>query len=465
MVTISSRMKFFSVVLILSLFIQFFFMGSVVKFDNDGTLVVNGKRTLIYGTFRDASEDWRKFDSIKEASFNLTHDYYFELKAYEQGADQWIKDAVLYLDIAEKAGVGVFLGLPRELVWSSRMAEIEELIAAVKDKPALWLWYMMDEPTLQYEQQIKKGTVKDLDEALNKLKLLYETIKKADPNHPAVLVDPYIRMKEHPEFGQYCDSIWPDIYSHRYSILKLKRDIEGLQSIHPGKPNIGIPHAGSLLPYVRRNELKNGQITFPKKLRVTDKSLGNTPDVIWGNLHSCLSAGSQGVIYYWAPKYLHDIKKDTPGNWKTLCDIGKTLNKMEPVLVEGDPNAGVKMVVDKWGHLNRQLELTGEKPSQKSLDEYDTVAMWQRKFKDDIYVGVVCDFVPVQKVTLKLPFQIGSVSLMPQNKEVIKISPDGNHRVDYDSLPVLLWNMTEDEMTFVIHDAKSLMLKFEESKQ
>lgn len=435
--------------------------GSVVKFDDDGTLVVNGKRTIVYGTFRDISEDWRNFGGVKEAGFNLTHDYYFEQKAYDKGIENWIKEVCEYLDSAENAGVGVFLGFPRQLIWKSELEEIKELVNSVKDKPALWMWYLMDEPLIQYKPEIKKGTVKDVNDAIEKFRLAYETVKQVDPNHPIILVDPYKRMKEHPEFGKYCDTIWPDVYSHRYSILSIKRDIEGLQSLHPDKPNIGVPHGGSLLPYVRRKEQQKGLITFPQKLIVTDKSIGNSPDVLWGNLHSCLAGGSQGIVFYWAPKYRHDLKKNTPENWRAICNIGKFLRKMEPVLVNGNKNAGIEMNVNKWGHLNRQQELTGQVPEKEVLGNYDTVAMWQREFNGDIYVGLVCDFVPVQKVTLKLPFEFNRVYLLPYNLKVIDKKADEKHFVDYDNLPVVLWNMAGNEITFIMQDAKSLVLKFE----
>ena len=189
--------------------------NSIVKFRKNGTLLVNGKATIVYGAFRDPSDNWRKFDNLKKAGFNLCHDYYFEERAYKKGVDSWIKDTSEYLDLAEKAGIGVFLGIPREMFWKLKTDEIKKIVSALKDKPALWFWYMMDEPVLQYKKWVKKGVIKDVKQAINVTKKVYEAIKSVDPNHPAVIVAPYKRIKLHPEFGKYCDSVWPDVYAHR----------------------------------------------------------------------------------------------------------------------------------------------------------------------------------------------------------------------------------------------------------
>ena len=42
-----------------------------VTLDSDGVARINGKRTFIYGTYRDASDDRRVFDSVKEHCINV----------------------------------------------------------------------------------------------------------------------------------------------------------------------------------------------------------------------------------------------------------------------------------------------------------------------------------------------------------------------------------------------------------
>ena len=246
-----------------------------------------------------------------------------------------------------------------------------------------------------------------------------------------------------------------------YSIVKIQRSLKGLQSLYPGKPNLGVVHGGTLLPYLRRHAEIKGEIIFPKKLIVTDKSIGNTPDVLWGNVNSALAGGSRGIIFYWAPRYRHNLIKSTPGNWKAMCTIGKNLRHMNAILASGNSSAGVRMSVGQWGHLNRQLELTGKIPDKATRKKYRTVAMWQRKYKNATYVGLACDFVPIQKVTLKLPFKFKKVSLMPSNEEVIKMSPEGKHKVNYKKLPVVLWNLKDNEIVFIMQDAKTIIFKFE----
>jgi hypothetical protein len=436
---------------------QLFAQGSIVKYRKDGTLLVNGKPTIVYGAFRDPSDNWRKFDGLKEAGFNLTHSYHFESRGYKEGVDRWIKDACEYLDLAEKAGVGVFLGIPHEVFWRLKLDELKKMISAVKDKPALWFWYMMDEPMMHVNKWIKKGVLKSEEDAIKVVQKVYETIKSADPNHPAVMVVTKKFLKK-PATGKYCDALWPDVYQHRYSTLGIKWRLDELHELYPGKPCLAIIHGATTLPYIYK---KDKDYEFPKKLTVTDKTIGNNPKVLRANVNSSIAGGSQGVIFYWAPRYQHNLLANTPGNWKAMCEIGKTLKSMSNIILDGDKKAGVEMTVHQWGHLERQMSLTGKIPSKKVREEFPTVAMWQRKYKGAIYIGLSSNFVPVQKVFLTLPSKFKKVSFMPGGETVIEMKADGKHKVDYKKLPVTLWGLAEKKIIIILQDADSLMLKFE----
>ncbi|WP_254565189.1 hypothetical protein [Oscillatoria sp. HE19RPO] len=79
-----------------------------------------------------------------------------------------------YLDAAEKAGVKVVLDIYRSIVQNEDTDAAIEFIRTFKEHPALFGWYLYDEPEIH-------GV------SAKKLKTIYETIKTEDPIHPVVL--------------------------------------------------------------------------------------------------------------------------------------------------------------------------------------------------------------------------------------------------------------------------------------
>ena len=109
---------------------------TVVTIDNDGFVRINGKRRYIYGAFRDPSDSITEFAGLKKGRFDLTHEYLFEVQI-NGDADKWIERARLYLRGAEENGIGVALGLPRDVV--EDLGDVETartLVEAVKTEPA-----------------------------------------------------------------------------------------------------------------------------------------------------------------------------------------------------------------------------------------------------------------------------------------------------------------------------------------
>ena len=72
----------------------------------------------------------------------------------------------------------VALGLPREVVEQQGDVETARtLVEGVKNEPALWLWYLSDEP----------GHREEGEKVTSNLKKIYTMIKEVDPNHPVVI--------------------------------------------------------------------------------------------------------------------------------------------------------------------------------------------------------------------------------------------------------------------------------------
>lgn len=101
-----------------------------VSFDTDGTILVNGKRTLIIGSYYAAKSD-RPYQEMADAGFNLVRAGSQETLDQAQAAGVMAWTAVGALDLEKRA--------------ESEAALIER-VKAVKDHPALAIIETVDEP-------------------------------------------------------------------------------------------------------------------------------------------------------------------------------------------------------------------------------------------------------------------------------------------------------------------------------
>lgn len=131
----------------------------VTKFDDDGMITVNGKRTLIIGSYYAAKSD-RPYEELAEAGFNLVR------------AD---KDS---LDKAQAAGLMTWVGVgsidPEKKEASSK--SLAEAVQGYKDHPALAFIETVDEPAwdwLKAGQRVPWQVLADT----------FAVIKQTDANH------------------------------------------------------------------------------------------------------------------------------------------------------------------------------------------------------------------------------------------------------------------------------------------
>ena len=133
----------------------------VTAFDNDGMITVNGKRTLILGSYSAAKSD-RPYAELAEAGFNLVHsgaDTESLDKAHGAGLMTWVSVGTLDLD--------------------KRDASTKTLLDAVnkvKDHPGVAFLETVDEPAWTWNKAEVRVPPQPFVEA-------YPLIKKTDPNH------------------------------------------------------------------------------------------------------------------------------------------------------------------------------------------------------------------------------------------------------------------------------------------
>ena len=413
---------------------------SIVEIDPDGVARIHGKRTFVYGAYRDPSDDWRQFEGLKEAGFNLTHDYYFENSIIREGKaygdneiEQYIAEASEYLDLAYQNNIGVFLGVPRAVVLKADTETLKKIVQALRDKPSLWFWYLSDEP--HYRKN-------DITKSLARC---YETIRKNDGRRPVIIVDN--GGFEMPLFN-HCDMIWTDRYPAPFGILPVMQVQEEARKARPDKTVWSVPFAHSDL------SMMSG-----RKYPVTDEIQRPNAKEITAMAHAALAGKAQGIIYYWYPGM--NFRKNLPRTWKSLVNLGSLFKELQNVLVSPEPTVPAKIDVAWKTRYERLYEVykTTKGPYKKERCE---VVAWQRMYKGKLYVGLVnAGYQPRLRVELTIPYKFSSVIQYPGGKPVITIDKNGKWQVNQKKIPVSILNIQGKTLTLQMHECDVVVWQFD----
>ena len=134
---------------------------ATTAFDTDGMITIDGKRTLIIGSYYKAQSD-RPYAELAEAGFNLVR----------SGADRETLDKVQAAGLVAWVSIGTLDLDDRE----NSAAKLEEIVNGVKDHPALAFLETVDEPAWTWGKAEARVPWQRFAEA-------YPIIKQADPNH------------------------------------------------------------------------------------------------------------------------------------------------------------------------------------------------------------------------------------------------------------------------------------------
>ena len=414
-------------------------VGSIVEIDRDGMMLLNGERTFVYGLYRDPSDDWRRFDGIRQTDANLTHSYRFEDTRIRSDSDleTYIADAQQYLDLAHRHEVGVALGLPRHLVWDAELETLERIITAVRDKPALWFWYLMDEPRSKGEPEA--------------LKQCYALIKKLDPNHPVVLVDNVRWLGVH---GDAADLLWVDVYSVPWGIKPLVDSVERVEKLHPDKPVWLVASATAELAWARSKS--QGRQPVP------DAAHRPNPKEIRAVGHGMIAGGSQAAIYWLAPNRWQDIRTRTPKIWRSLVDLGTEFRTLLPALESSEPVPPVNIEVEYESRQRRMDRSWLSGKTKGPYDEPNEIVAWKRMHEGSLYIGIVNAGYQTQiSVTIDLPFEFERIVQYPDAVPVIEHT-DQETTIHYDRIPVVVRDIEQrDKIRIVMNEADTVVWRID----
>lgn len=143
-------------------------------------LAVNGRFPMGFYTTRPTGDRPLTLSQIfrehAAGSINLEHNSDFE--DWPEHTEFYDKinsntTATRYIDDAHRHGIGTLMGFDRMMVLKGRLDAIRERATVLTDKPGLFGWYLMDEPTIH-------GASPDT------MLRAYRAVKEVDKDHPVV---------------------------------------------------------------------------------------------------------------------------------------------------------------------------------------------------------------------------------------------------------------------------------------
>jgi hypothetical protein len=310
-----------------------------VGFGERGELVVDGVRRFVRAGYRSGQTDSfiDALPTARQAGFDIVHDYHFETYELAQGGLQgYVQDARRYLRRAQQLGLGVYLGLPRELVRNGDEKALAKIVEALAKERALWLWYLYDEP---------RPDVLDVATAAR----VYALLHRLDPNHPVVILSN--RDETMRQYHASCDVLWLD----RYPVAATVK----APSLKPiaGALDAARVTAGARKPLwpVLQAQDNRGSPALRKKVKnlspPTDATYRPSEAEIRAQAHIAIARGAMATVFYWAPDSWYSMKTDTPRAWASLSRVVQELGSLEPVLLDAPAAQAVAMTGDTGGVL------------------------------------------------------------------------------------------------------------------
>jgi len=298
-----------------------------VSFRRDGLMLVDGEATFPIGAYRDPSDREDVFDGLLEGGFDLTHSYRMDNEAIHRPQERR-----QYLESAHANGIGVFLGMPRDMVRERKTLELARYVADTMDTPGLLAWYQFDEPEIQACSP----------EALMQT---YRALSAVDPFHPKITLVCSIGFPVKDTFRRYaegCDVFWEDPYPvpSKPLLMVEEKILACREAAGPSKPVWCVLqghsweawHAWKGLKVKNKGQRSEASIAA-MKVTGTIPATRPTAKETRCMAHLAIAAGSKGLIWYWSPNYAVHVKEDSPEIWHGIKETVKELRELIPWLI------------------------------------------------------------------------------------------------------------------------------------
>ena len=273
---------------------------------------------------------------VKEAGFDLVHIYNWEGSQDDAAARR-------YLDAVHRAGLRAFVGFDRGAnsgngLVQGNFGHVARRIAALRDHPGLFAWYLFDEPDLSHQYVPPKL-----------LRAYYDFIKALDPQHPVIVT---LAVRGSPErYGRCYDVYWSMVYrttDHVAAQLAEHRAEIG------DCPLMAIVHA-----YDRE------QSATPGDGGIIDAAQRFQPDerTLRANALMAIVRGSSGLVWW---RFGGDTTRwlatsDLPAMWDAHQRVATELRSIAPRLVASGRDVPVAVsCTPEAANVQARLKLVGE---------------------------------------------------------------------------------------------------------
>ena len=271
-----------------------------VRVASDGRYEENGTRIFPIGIYQVATN---YLDEVKAAGFDVVHMY-----AWESSQDDTAPRG--YLDACRKAGLKAFIGFDRGSwnrvvpsfgVCGGNFGHIARRVAALSDHPALFCWYLFDEPNIDYQYV-----------SPSRLTACANLIRALDPDHP-VVVSTYGEMMR--DYVPSYDTHW----SQLYNTCKMNHKELVAQRERIGQST---PVTMLVSSYARTKKLADKD-DFPIK----EKAFRS-------RTYLSLVEGANGLFWWWFARDngLYVTAAECPKAWQQQIKVVGELREMLPIV-------------------------------------------------------------------------------------------------------------------------------------
>lgn len=239
---------------------------------------------------------------IARAGFDLVHNYAWDGPGSTESA-------IAYLDAAQQQGLHVFMGLDRRRLLADDFDFVAERVGALMLHPALYAWYLFDEPDLPHQYL-----------APDRLARIHQLITRLDPFHPVILT-----CAGDPAVPQYRDSgtvYWTQVYGDtRFVARRLPKNRQDLRT--------ETAHAAILHCYDR------SQSDAYREGGTVDLAAFQ-PDAatLRANAFMALTESSSGLLWWWwgqGSRHTLTISQ-APEAWQALQGVVADIRALRPLL-------------------------------------------------------------------------------------------------------------------------------------
>lgn len=262
------------------------------------------KHELPLGIYQVREEDLAR---VKEAGFDLVHIYTWESSQDDEAARR-------YLDAVHAAGLRAFVGFDRGNGSGNGLVQgnsgmVARRIAALRDHPGLFAWYLFDEPDLSHQYVSPKN-----------LKRYYELIRALDPDHPVIVT---LAIGNSPKvYGKCYDVYWSMVYRTTEFVadrLASHREMIG------DSPLMAIVHSYD------REQTKRLKADEP----IDESKFQPDARVLRANALMAVVRGTSGLCWWWFGDHKRKwlATPDVPEMWEAHQRVIAELRSLQPMLL------------------------------------------------------------------------------------------------------------------------------------